>query len=334
MALSYLFAASAAYAARDERVIDDVAYTKPQSLVEVETGRRLNLFCTGEGGPVIIFDAGLGDGAKAWGLIQHEISKETKACSYDRAGLGFSDPAKALGTSRNAVRDLHKLLQSAKLPSPYILVGHSYGGMNVKLYAETFPSEVSGLVLVDPSHENLGSEISALDPESDVSNKKYLADLKRCISTPPSARIEGTDLYKLCVGQTGDRYSADIKSADLALAVTDARIAAWISEMNNVWTKSADEVRSAYRSLGDIPIIVLTKGPAAPGKNESIELREAKNKVWVRLHNEIAAMSTRGERITIPDSGHYVQLDQPAAVIAAIKRVIQRAAETDTTDAR
>ncbi|MEO8002840.1 MAG: alpha/beta hydrolase [Arenimonas sp.] len=329
MAISCATCASA----RDERVIDDAAYTKPKSLVEVEPGRRLNLYCTGKGGPVVIFDAGLGDSTKAWGLVQREIAKEAKACSYDRAGLGFSDPAKVSGTSRNAVKDLHRLLQSAKLAPPYILVGHSYGGMNVKLYAEVFPLEVSGLVLVDPSHEDLGSDISALDPESGIRNKEYLADLKRCIALEHTELIEGSDLYKLCVGQTGDRYSKSIKSADLALAVTDARIAAWISEMSNVWTESADEVRSAYRRLGDIPIIVLTKEPAAPGENESIELRAQKNSVWIRLHDAIAGMSTRGERITVPDSGHYIQLDQPATVIAAIRRVLQRTNQTDTTGA-
>ncbi len=337
VALGCALCVPSGYAARDQRVIDDVAYTKPQRLVEVEPGRRLNLYCTGKGGPVIIFDAGLGDGTKAWGLVQHEVSKETKACSYDRAGLGFSDPAKVAGTSRNAVEDLRQLIQSAKLASPYILVGHSYGGMNVKLYAETFPLEVAGLVLVDPSHEDLGNEISALDPESGVRNKKYLEDLKGCIALESSELTEGTELYELCVGLTGDRYAADIRSADLALAVTDARIAAWVSEMSNVWTQSADEVRLAYRSLGDMPIIVLTKEPAAPGQNESVELRAEKNKLWIRLHDEIAGMSTRGERITIVDSGHYIQLDQPSAVVAAIRRVLQLAAETnvtDTTDAR
>ena len=329
IAIGCALCARPAHAVPDERVIDDVVYTKPQRLVEVEPGRRLNLYCTGKGKPVVIFDAGLGDGTKAWGLVQREVSKKSMACSYDRAGLGFSDPANAAGTSRNAVNDLRKLLQSAKIASPYILVGHSYGGMNVKLYAEIFPAEVSGLVLVDPSHEDLGREISALDPDSDVSNKNYLADLKRCIAVEPSELTEGTDLYKLCVGQAGDRYSAGIRSADHALAITNARIAAWISEMSNVWTKSADEVRSAYRSLGDVPIIVLTKEPAAPGKNESVGLRAKKNMVWIRLHNEIAGMSTRGQRTTVPESGHYIQLDQPSAVVAAIRRVVKLATETD-----
>jgi pimeloyl-ACP methyl ester carboxylesterase len=318
-------------AERDTRIIDDAVYRKAQVLVEIEKGRALNLHCIGKGTPIVVFDTGLGDGTKAWALVQPEIAKHTKACSYDRAGLGFSDSARAAGTSANAVGDLRKLLRAAKLEPPYVLVGHSYGGMNVKLYAESYPEEVSALVLVDPSHEDLGRDIAALDPNSDAANRKYLAELKRCALASSVELSEGTELFSLCVGLPGERYGPHIRASEGVLAVSRGRISAWISEMTYVWTKSADQVRSAYRRLGAIPIIVLTKEPAAPGPNESAALRNKKNEVWIRLHDQIAAMSTRGERITIADTGHYIQLDQPSAVTDAVARAIRIAATNSST---
>src|SRR5580692_6204902 len=121
-------------------IIDNVAYTQARRLVPIEPDRRLNIYCTGHGTPTVIFDSGLGDSTKAWGLVQPAVSAVTRACSYDRAGLGFSDPSLWPRTSANIVNDLHRLLRAAKIKPPYILVGHSSGGMNVKLYAETYLS--------------------------------------------------------------------------------------------------------------------------------------------------------------------------------------------------
>jgi pimeloyl-ACP methyl ester carboxylesterase len=147
-------------------VIDDVAYTRPQKLVGVEPGRRLNLYCTGSGSPTVVFESGLGDGTRVWGLIQPSIAKHTRACSYDRAVLGFSDPPTRPSTSANMVDDLHRLLRTAHVKPPYVLVGSSLGGMNVKLFAESYLSEVAGLVFVDASHEDLGKGAWDIDPES------------------------------------------------------------------------------------------------------------------------------------------------------------------------
>ncbi len=237
--IAVLASPSAATAAEisDHTVIESAAYTRAQQLVSVEEGRRLNLYCSGDGLPVVIFDSGLGDSAKAWGLVQPVIAQRTKACSYDRAGLGFSDPSAAAGTSENAVRDLHQLLIAAELPRPVILVGHSYGGMNVKLYAETFPSEVAGLVLVDPSHEDLGKETGELDPDTEVRRIKYLEDLKRCLRATASVLRKDSELNQLCVPRAGARYSPQINTVELEYGARYSRMAAWISEMTHVWRR-------------------------------------------------------------------------------------------------
>jgi pimeloyl-ACP methyl ester carboxylesterase len=100
-------------------VIDDVAYEKPQRLVAIEHGRRLNIYCTGTGSPTVIFDSGLGGKTAVWGLVQPAVAEHTRACSYDRAGLGFSDPPDRPSTSANMVDDLHRLLRAAGIRPPF-----------------------------------------------------------------------------------------------------------------------------------------------------------------------------------------------------------------------
>jgi pimeloyl-ACP methyl ester carboxylesterase len=311
-------------ASKDERIVDDVAYTVPSHLVDVEPGRRLNLNCTGTGTPVVVFESGLGDGRYSWGLVQPEISRHTRACSYDRAGLGFSDPANRPGTSANAVADLAALLRSANIAPPYVLVGHSYGGMNAKLFATTYPSSVAGLVLVDPSHEDQARGLFGLDPQSRAKNRQYLDDLRRCLAADGAPWVSDPELNALCVDRAGPRYSEEINSADRSRAVQASRVSAWISEVTNIWTASADQVRKANRPLGSIPLIVLTIEPSRPVQDETAELRERKNLLLSQLRDQAAAMSSRGRRVLVGNSGHYIQLDQPSAVIEAILDVLRR----------
>jgi pimeloyl-ACP methyl ester carboxylesterase len=117
-------------------------------------GFRLNLRCEGEGSPAVVLDAGAGDTLATWEWVTPGIRKLTRVCAYDRAGLGKSDPGPKPRTSARIVAELHDLLLRARVPPPYVLVGHSFGGLNVRLFASKFPDEVSGLVLVDATPED------------------------------------------------------------------------------------------------------------------------------------------------------------------------------------
>jgi pimeloyl-ACP methyl ester carboxylesterase len=323
--LSYLLAAPIWVSAAQERtpIVSDVAYTRPQKLVMIESGRRLNVYCTGSGSPTVIFDSGLGDGTRAWGLIQPAIAEHTRACSYDRAGLGFSDPPTRPSTSANAVDDLHRLLHAAHIEPPYVLVGHSLGGMHVKLYAETHLSEVAGLVFVDPSHEDLGKGAWAIDPESWKTYSPYMEALHRCLEARPDDFVAGSELVKNCGPFPDPHYSAEINAVELQRGKQHGRLQARVSEQENVWFTSADQVRAAYRPLGDIPIIVLTHEAFPRGPAETQEQRDAKNKLWIDLHDQIASMSTRGKRRTVDNAGHNIQMDQPRLVIDSILEVVR-----------
>ncbi len=133
--------------------VDASRYPAPGKLIDVG-GYRLHINCTGAGRTTVILDAGLGGSSLDWSRVQPGVATFTRVCSYDRAGYGWSDSGPKPRTSGRIVAELHALLVKAGIPGPYILVGQSFGGLNVRLYAYTYPHEVVGMVLVDASHED------------------------------------------------------------------------------------------------------------------------------------------------------------------------------------
>ncbi|WP_052697702.1 alpha/beta fold hydrolase [Luteibacter yeojuensis] len=143
--LAFLLAAASALPAPAAPVVSDAAYTHAARLVDVGHGRRINLYCRGSGSPTVIFDAGLSDSTRAWALVQPAVSEHHATCSYDRAGLGFSDPATRPNTPANDVADIHAALAAAGVKPPYVLVGHSSGGRAVRVFADRYRDEVVGI---------------------------------------------------------------------------------------------------------------------------------------------------------------------------------------------
>ena len=135
-----LMMAGLGYQSISER-IDDWRYPPPGQLVDIG-GYSLHINCSGEGGPAVILEPGLGWTSLEWTIVQRGVEKFTQVCSYDRAGYGWSDPGPEPRTSQSLVDELHKLLVKAQVMPPYILVGHSFGVINVRLYASQYPEEV------------------------------------------------------------------------------------------------------------------------------------------------------------------------------------------------
>jgi pimeloyl-ACP methyl ester carboxylesterase len=141
---------------------DDLPVTSGQ--VDIG-GYSLYIDCQGEGTPTVVLDSGTGGTGRAWVRVQRRMARLTRVCSYDRAGLGGSDPSPITPrTSQVIAEELHTLLHNAHLPGPYVLVGHSFGGYNVRLFAHTYPDEVAGMVLVDVAHEDVYARFSAISP--------------------------------------------------------------------------------------------------------------------------------------------------------------------------
>jgi pimeloyl-ACP methyl ester carboxylesterase len=310
-------------------VIDDPDYARAQRLVRIESDRRLNLYCKGTGSPIVVFDSGWTDETAVWGLVQPVISRTTRTCSYDRAGVGFSDPSTHGGTTASIVDDLHRLLIAASERPPYVLVGHSYGGLNVRYFANEFPAEVIGMVLVDPATEDSVSAVNMTDPQW---KEKYLiprlATLNDCVDGARTGFEPGTDLYKKCINKPDPHFSDAINAAHLAVYLGSGFQEAQRGEMSSVLLGvSADQMRHIRRSLSDMPLVVLSLAPSKEPlrPTETQQTRDDAYRARTKTHEEVASLSSRGIRRIIPDSGHYIQFDQPQAVIDAILTVLAAA---------
>jgi pimeloyl-ACP methyl ester carboxylesterase len=335
MLLSMLVSSSALAVGKDATIVDDPAYTHAQRLVEVEPGRKLNLYCTGKGSPTVVFDSGVTGESVGWALVQPVIAARTRACSYDRAGVGFSDPGTRTGSSANIVDDLHRLLIAASIAPPYILVGHSYGGMNVRLYKDMYPSEVVGMVLIDPVHEDWPERVWKLDVHQRP-YEKYIAENfepfwqgeRECVFAAAAGLVKGTALYDRCVPAPDPHYSDAINVAYLKTHLSLGYQQAQLTEDESDHFASSDQVRAARTWYGDMPLIVLAAGDR-PGRrsDEPQAHRDAVNRLTFALFDELAALSSRGINRVVPDTGHDIPMDQPGAVDNAILEVMGEASK-------
>lgn len=260
------------------------------------------------------------------------IAAKTRACAYDRAGLGFSDGSNRPNTVRDSTQDLHAWLKAAQVSPLYVLVGHSSCGMNIRVFADRYPDEVVGMVAVDVSHEDQSTRSWAIE----VAGQKekwdaYLQDSETCLEHAKKGLVKGTPEHKKCIADIGirdPRLSDAINDARERMALTAHWQAAVASERRAVFYASSDETRATRKSFGSIPIIALTHSPYPKAKDETQELRNARTLLWEAMHNEIAAMSTRGINIIVPNTGHYIQFDKPQVVVDAVLQAVHIARDS------
>jgi pimeloyl-ACP methyl ester carboxylesterase len=322
--------------------IDQVAkeYIRPHQLVDIG-GRKLNLHCMGTGEPTVVMEGGGFDWSLTWALVQPAVATHTRTCSYDRAGLGFSDASPRPPTPANVVDDLHKLLAGAGIAGPVVLVGHSLGGFNMKLYAATHPEQVAGLVLVDPSEENVASRIGAqmeakfgkaLVAQSDADDKESiagaLAHFDDCIKAAEAGELAPTTpKYGQCTDPPRPPLGPEIMAERVRLQPLPTYQRTQKAELQYSVYGPDTAANAQYASLfgkphpfGDKPMLVLSSSmfDMAPPFGE---LNYASMSM---LHAQTAALSRRGERRMVPRSRHNVQLDQPQAVVDAIVEVVDK----------
>lgn len=313
------------------RIITDPAYTHAQRLVEVAPHRRLNLYCEGSGSPTVVFDSGLSDDISVWGFVQPVIAEKTRTCSYDRAGIGFSDPSGRSGSSLNIADDLNALLRAADIKPPYILVGHSYGGLNMTVFARLHPNEVAGMVLVDPVYENQVDDARKIIPDFDQTMLvPNLEQRRRCVAEAKKGFVPGTELYKICVDKDDPALSSAINAVHHNQHLQPAYQQADLSEKESVRGGLSEEQEKAVRgNFGNMPLIVLTRplGTGPLGNHETPQTRAAFYSAWMAGHDALAARSKRGTNRVVPNTDHYIQIDQPDAVNEAILEVLKSASD-------
>jgi pimeloyl-ACP methyl ester carboxylesterase len=298
----------------------------PQTGTSVDAGGfQLNLDCRGSlhpaGGasktPAVILESGLGVPALGWALVEPGVSRLTRVCSYDRAGYGWSAPGPDPRTADEIVRELHSALGHAGIPPPYVLVGHSFGGMLVRVFAARYPGEVAGMVLVDASHEE---QDARLPPSMKRAYDYQVAQLHSIRSALPILRNLG--IARLLAGQAGPGVSLpkDLEDEFRYLQLEPKYLDAELAE-TAAMPESEAETRAAG-SLGDRPLIVLTASKVTYPANVPAADAEAFHKMWVEeLQLSLVKLSTRGRQVMV-DATHLIPLQAPQAVVAAIEEVL------------
>ena len=258
----------------------------PEFIPVDASGRRLALTRGGAGAPAVVLETGLGAESDEWEPVQREVERRTHVCRYDRANRGRSDPAPKPRSALDAVNDLHALLIAAKIPAPYVLVGHSLGGIIVRLYAHHYPGEVAGLVLVDSAHEDQFERTSPHFPAPFPGESESLTwhrDFWNSGWRDPNRNGEGIDFL-------ATRAQAQ-----------------------------------AIGSLGDLPLLMLTAGAqfikeAPPGNADAARMQA----LWGELQGEIMQLSSHAQQILVTSSGHFIQREQPEVIVAAIRQMVEQ----------
>jgi pimeloyl-ACP methyl ester carboxylesterase len=305
----------------DQRVLP---YVMPGQLVDIG-GRRINLHCTGSGGPTVVLMAGIFSWSLVWHKAQPVIAQQTRVCGFDRASYGFSDPAPRPQVLSDVVDDLHAALAAASIPGPYVLVGHSLGGLEARLYTQRWPKEVAGMVLVDTSpaeQELLNEEQSDYDEANGPETRA--AKLLKCALLALKGPLDpSTEEFRGC---TVDLPS-DTPAAFRVIwprFFTAPYFAAKVSLMSSLYVHRYDSVD--HLRLGAMPLVVLsaedtwhfdTPTPA------QIRFERTYRKIWIARQAALARLSSRGVHRIVKGSSHDIELDKPQAIVDAVRDVLR-----------
>jgi pimeloyl-ACP methyl ester carboxylesterase len=285
---------------------------------------RLHVMTAGDG-PTVVFENGPGGMGLDWSLVASEVAQSAMAVSYDRAGLGWSEPAGGTRDILTLVEELRLMLDSIQAPPPYVLVGHSYGGLIVRAFAFTYPEKVAGLVLVDAAHED------QLDyyPEEYAAKARSMGQMM--------ARLRG--VYRIAVGSGIPALFSSAESAPgagyLPGEVVAARHAATVMDSSHA-TASTDEmasllasleqVRDLRKPLGDVPVRVVSHG-RPPGREAGVPpgLEAEVEAAWLQMQHDLLMISNNSGLVIAEGSGHDIHLERPDVVIDAIAEIIAEA---------
>ncbi|MCY1081411.1 alpha/beta hydrolase [Archangium lansingense] len=286
LGLAFLLATGTVYQAVSAAA-DARNFPPPGRMVDVG-GHRLHLHCIGEGRPTVVLETGANGMSSGWAWVQPEVAKATRVCSYDRAGTAWSEPGQQPHDAAHVAEQLHTLLANAGESGPFVLVGHSLGGLFVRLYADRYPGEVAGMVLLDASHPDQMQRL----PQS--ARTQLEVGMKVMAIAPALIQVglaRATGLFAAIGRGLPERAFAEVA----AFASTPQHLAAAHAEML-VWEDTVAQVR-ATRNLGELPLLVVSAGSTAGAGEELLPAFHA-------MHREMVALSSRGEYRLISEANH------------------------------
>ena len=296
--------------------IDASKFAPPGQLVDIG-GFKLHLHCTGQGSPTVVLEAGLGSIATSWALVQREVAKTTRVCSYDRAGYGFSDSGPLPRTSQQIAKELHMLLTNAGEKGPFVLAGHSFGGLNVRMFDHAYPSEVAGLLLIDSAvEEALGSKLwmplyNHLESDSMLLLGRIMGRLGLARLFFPDTLLKSTP------------FLPEEKAVIKAFSVSTKCGFAFLDESHTL-PQSFLQAKNECRTIGDKPLVVIVAGknPDLEAIAGSKENAETMKQEWTRFQKNLAKLSTRSTYLIAENSAHMIPFEQPEIIVMAIDQMV------------
>jgi pimeloyl-ACP methyl ester carboxylesterase len=293
--------ASAAYQAVGE-ALDRRKTAPPGRLVDVG-GYRLHIMSAGHGTPAVVVIPALGSPGSEWLDVQQAVAQETEVCLYDRAGLGWSDSPSRRRTAVAMAGELHALLHGAGTMPPYVLVGHSMGGLVARVFIQLYPDEVAGLALIDSSHPGQKSRLPKLEMRNHRGGKLIEAAL--AWTRPLGLRRLARDL--------GLRESAS---------------STWSLHRRAIYGEllAFDAIcREVTGGFADLPLAVVTSselGPNQPAGSRAQRDRSRFYPPWAALQDELATLSANSTHVVSEHAGHYVHRDDPELVTRVIVALV------------
>ncbi len=281
-------------------------YPPPGQMVNLGT-HSIHLYCVGTGSPTVVFESDLDQyGSLSWNSVQGEIGKITRACSYDRAGIMWSDPGPRPRDGNTIAAELKAVLENAGEAGPYLLVGHAFGGAYIRIFAGQYPDDVCGMVLLESSHPEMFTRFSeyGVVPEIPDRNIRPLILFLSHLGSP--GRYKG-NVYNL-PPEIYDPVQAFLPSSSLA----------WFDE--EVESPNTLAQAGHYEYLGALPLIVLATSRPSPSLGD---LGQKLDDLWLEMQRELLSLSENSE-IRIYEGGHYPQIQDPEVVIEAIQDVLTR----------
>jgi pimeloyl-ACP methyl ester carboxylesterase len=313
-------------------------YPAPGEMFDLQ-GYRLHLLAMGHGSPTVIFESGLMSTVLSWDKVQPEIAKSTRAVSYDRAGLGWSDPGPAPRDAEQIVSELHRLLERAHVSAPFILVGHSFGGLTMRLFAERYPEQVAALVLIDPvvpGEWNPANEHNAKRIRMGARILRRASLLARCglirfvsLLFRVGAKTIADPLVRIMSkgAPKGDGTSSSPLFWNLPASERAMAPVFWVQPK---FTETiASQLENLPRSAAQVAV-----AEDLEGKTITIISAADTNAERKAAHNATTRLSSGGKHVIATGSSHWVMTDEPELVLEAIREMIARVREPSVRSAR